>query len=549
MAKKQVIFGDAGRLKMLEGMKKLHEAVAGTLGPKGRNVIFPKSYGPPQVTNDGVTIAKEFDLEDPVENMGAELIKDVASKTNDAAGDGTTTATVLTYAMISEWLREIRSGINAVELKNGMKLAANEVIKELVAQSRPVETSEEIASVATISAQNAEAGQIIADAMDKVKRDGVITIEEGKTFGMNVTVTEGMQFKSGYISPYMITDAEKMEARYTDVPVLITDKKISSTKDILKILEALLQSGKRELVIIAEDIDSEALTTVVLNKLKGVFSVLAIKAPGFGERRKENLVDIALLTGASVVSEEVGLKLESVGMEVLGKIDSVTSTKETTTIVATQADKSEIEHRIVEIRRMIDKTESSYDSEKMKERLARLGSGVAVIKVGAATEVEMKELKLRLEDALNSTRAAVEEGIVPGGGVALLKAGKVLDTFKAPNSDQQIGVEIVKRALKYPTQKIAENAGQEGSVIINKVLEHPEFQYGYDAAKNEFTDLVAAGIIDPTKVPRTALENATSIAGMFLTTEAVIYEVPGTKEAPMGGGMWGMGWMGGMGMM
>jgi chaperonin GroEL len=418
-----------------------------------------------------------------------------------------------------------------------MRLAAAEVTKELVAQSRPVTTSEEIASVATISAQNAEAGQIIAEAMDKVKRDGVITIEEGKTFGMTVTITEGMQFKSGYISPYMITDTEKMEARYADIPVLITDKKISSTKDIIKLLEALLQSGKREMVIIAEDIDSEALTTVVLNKLKGVFSILAIKAPGFGERRKENLADIALLTGASVVSEEIGLKLEHVGLEVLGKIDSITATKETTTIVATQADKSEIEHRIVEIRRMIDKTDSAYDSEKMKERLARLGSGVAVIKVGAATEVEMKELKLRLEDALNSTRAAVEEGIVPGGGVALLKAGKILDKFKAPNSDQQIGVEIVKRALKYPTQKIAENAGQEGSVIINKILEHKEFQYGYDAAKNEFTDLVAAGIIDPTKVPRTALENATSIAGMFLTTEAVIYEVPGTKESPMGGGM------------
>lgn len=549
MTKKQVIFGDVGRLRMLDGMKKLHDAVAGTLGPKGRNVVFSKSYGPPQVANDGVTIAKEFDLEDPVENMGAELIKDVASKTNDAAGDGTTTATVLTYAMIAEWLREIRSGINAIELKNGMRLAAAEVTKELVAQSRPVTTSEEIASVATISAQNAEAGQIIAEAMDKVKRDGVITIEEGKTFGMTVTITEGMQFKSGYISPYMITDTEKMEARYADIPVLITDKKISSTKDIIKLLEALLQSGKREMVIIAEDIDSEALTTVVLNKLKGVFSILAIKAPGFGERRKENLADIALLTGASVVSEEIGLKLEHVGLEVLGKIDSITATKETTTIVATQADKSEIEHRIVEIRRMIDKTDSAYDSEKMKERLARLGSGVAVIKVGAATEVEMKELKLRLEDALNSTRAAVEEGIVPGGGVALLKAGKILDKFKAPNSDQQIGVEIVKRALKYPTQKIAENAGQEGSVIINKILEHKEFQYGYDAAKNEFTDLVAAGIIDPTKVPRTALENATSIAGMFLTTEAVIYEVPGTKESPMGGGMWGMGWMGGMGMM
>lgn len=551
MGKKQVMFGDAGRLKMLDGMKKLHEAVAGTLWPQGRNVIFSKSYGAPQVTNDWVTIAKEFDLEDPVENMGAELIKDVASKTNDAAGDGTTTATVLAYAMISEWLREIRSGINAVELKNGMKLAATEVIKELTAQSRDVSTSEEVASVATISAQNSEAGKIISEAMDKVKRDGVITIEEGKTFGMTVTVTEGMQFKSGYISPYMITDTEKMEARYTDVPVLITDKKISSTKDILKILEALLQSGKREMVIIAEDIDSEALTTVVLNKLKWVFSVLAIKAPWFGERRKENLADIALLTWSSVVSEEIGLKLETVGVEVLGKIDSITATKDITTIVATQASKDEIEQRILEIRRVIDKTESSYDKEKMLERLARLGSGVAVIKVGAATEVEMKELKLRLEDALNSTRAAVEEGIVPWGGVALLKAGRVLDTLKAPNNDQQIGVSIVQRALKYPTQKIAENAGQEGALVINKILEHPEFQYGYDAAKNEFTDLVAAGIIDPTKVPRTALENATSIAGMFLTTDAVIFEVPDTDKpsSPMGGGMWGMGWMGGMGMM
>jgi chaperonin GroEL len=548
MAKKQVLFGDAGRLKMLEGVKKLHEAVSATLGPKGRNVVFPKSYGAPQVTNDGVTIAKEFDLEDPIENMGAELIKDVASKTNDAAGDGTTTATVLTYAMISEGLREIRSGINAIELKNGMKLAASEVSKELTKHSRPVKTSEEIAAIATISAQNEEAGKIIADAMDKVKRDGVITVEEGKTFGMTVTVTEGMQFKNGFVAPYMITDAEKMEARYTDVPVLITDKKISSTKDILKILESLLQSGKRELVIICEDIDGEALTTVVLNKLKGVFSILAIKAPGFGDRRKENLADLALLTGAAVVTEEIGLKLDTVGLEVLGKIDSIVATRETTTIVATQASKKEVEARAEEIRRMIDKSDSDYDKEKMAERLARLVGGVAVIKVGAATEVEMKELKLRLEDALNSTRAAVEEGIVPGGGVALLKAAKILDNFKAPNSDQQIGVEIVKRAMRYPTKKIAENAGQEGAVIVNTILEHKDFSYGYDAAKNVFVDLIKEGIIDPTRVPRIALENSVSIAGMFLTTEAVIYELPEKEkpQMPMGGGM---GWMGGMGMM
>jgi chaperonin GroEL len=539
MAKKQVLFGDAGRLKMLEGVKKLHEAVSATLGPKGRNVVFPKSYGAPQVTNDGVTIAKEFDLEDPIENMGAELIKDVASKTNDAAGDGTTTATVLTYAMISEGLREIRSGINAIELKNGMKLAASEVSKELTKHSRPVKTSEEIAAIATISAQNEEAGKIIADAMDKVKRDGVITVEEGKTFGMTVTVTEGMQFKNGFVAPYMITDAEKMEARYTDVPVLITDKKISSTKDILKILESLLQSGKRELVIICEDIDGEALTTVVLNKLKGVFSILAIKAPGFGDRRKENLADLALLTGAAVVTEEIGLKLDTVGLEVLGKIDSIVATRETTTIVATQASKKEVEARAEEIRRMIDKSDSDYDKEKMAERLARLVGGVAVIKVGAATEVEMKELKLRLEDALNSTRAAVEEGIVPGGGVALLKAAKILDNFKAPNSDQQIGVEIVKRAMRYPTKKIAENAGQEGAVIVNTILEHKDFSYGYDAAKNVFVDLIKEGIIDPTRVPRIALENSVSIAGMFLTTEAVIYELPEKEkpQMPMGGGM------------
>ena len=533
---------------MFQWMEKLHEAVASTLGPKGRNAIFPKSYGAPQVTNDGVTIAKEIELEDPVENMGAELIKDAASKTNDAAGDGTTTATVLTYAMVSEGLREIRSGINAVELKNGMKSAAYVVSEQLEKNSKSVNTTEEIASVATISAQNEEAGKIIAEAMDKVGENGVITVEEGKTMGLQVDVTKGMKFKNGYISPYMITDPEKMECRLSDVAILVTDKKISGMKELLPILEWLAQSGKRELIIVAEDVDGEALTGLVLNKLKGTLQVLAVKAPGFGDRRKENLADIAMLTGATVISEEVGLKLEEVDISVLGHVDSVVATKDDTTIVASQADDKELEARVAEIQKMIKASDSEYDREKMAERLARIAGGVAVIRVGAASEVEMKELKLRLEDALNSTRAAVEEGIVPGGGVALLRAAQTLENFEALNPDQQIGVNIVRRALAYPTRKIAENAGEEGAVIVRDILQDSTFGHGYDASSGEYVDLIAKGIIDPTKVARTALENAVSIAGMFLTTEAIISDIP-EPETPMPdmSGMWGG--MGGMPMM
>jgi len=550
MSKKQISFGDDGRLQMFEGMEKLYNAVASTLGPKGRNAIFPKSFGAPQVTNDGVTIAKEIELSDPIENMGAELIKDAASKTNDAAGDGTTTATVLTYAMISEGLREIRSGINAVELKNGMKAACEVISQEIERNAKEVKTSAEVGSVASISAQNDQAGAIIAEAMDKVGENGVITVEEGKTFGMEVEVKEGMQFKNGFLSPYMVSDPEKMVAELKDVPVLVTDKKISSLKDLLPILEWLHGQGKRDLVVIAEDVDGEALTGIVLNKLKGVLNVLAIKAPGFGDRRKENLDDIAILTWATVVREEVGLKMGEVGPEVLGMAESVTSTKDDTTIVANGADKNEIEGKIMEIRNMITESDSDYDKEKMQERLARLAGWVAVIKVGAASEVEMKELKLRIEDALNSTRAAVEMGIVPGGWVALLKATKALDNFKALNSDQQIGVSIVARALAYPARKIAENAGQEGAVIVNNIVNNDNVNYGYNAASWEYVDLVEAGIIDPAKVAITALANATSIAGMFLTTEAIISDIPEPESsAPMPdmggmGGMWGMGWMG-----
>lgn len=544
MSKKEVSFGDDGRLKMFAGMEKLYKAVASTLGPKGRNAIFPKSYGAPQVTNDGVTIAKEIELTDSIENMGAELIKDAASKTNDAAGDGTTTATVLTYAMVSEGLREIRSGINSVELKNGMKAAAYVVSEELTKNSKHVKTTEEIASVATISAQDPEAGAIIAEAMDKVGENGVITVEEGKTMGLEVDVTKGMKFKNGFISPYMITDPEKMEARFSDVAILVTDKKVSSMKELLPVLEGLAHQGKRELVIIAEDVDGEALTGIVLNRLKGTLQVLCVKAPGFGDRRKENLRDIALLTWATVVSEEIGLKLDEVDSSVLGYVDSIVATKDDTTIVANKADPKELEARIAEIQNMIKKTDSDYDREKMQERLARIAGGVAVIRVGAASEVEMKEKKLRLEDALNSTRAAVEEGIVPGGWVALLRASASLEKFHALNSDQQIGVDIVRRALSYPTRKIVENAGEEDAVVVRDILAHKEFSYGYDASKGEYVDLVKAGIIDPTKVARTALENAVSIAGMFLTTEAVIYDLP-EPEKPMPD----MGGMGGMPMM
>ena len=541
---KTIHFGDEARLKMFVGIEKVAKTVSATIGPKGRNVIFSKGYGAPQVTNDGVTIAKEIELEDKIENMGAELIKEAASRTNDAAGDGTTTATLLTYAMVREGLREIRSGINAIELKNGMKKAGEAVVAELESVAKHLSTKDEIEQVATISAQDSEVGTIISDAMDKVGKDGVITVEEGQTFGLSVELTEGMKFENGYISPYMVSDTEKMEARMSDAHILITDKKISSLKDILPVLEGLSAMGKRELVIIAEDVDGDALTGIILNKLKGVLSVLAIKAPGFGDRKKEMLKDLAVLTGATVITEELGYKLDMATSEHLGRAKSIIARKDATTIIGGGGDKSRIEARVSEIRTQIESTKSDYDREKLAERLAKLAGGIAVIKVGAASEVEMKEKKLRIEDALNATKAAVEEGIVAGGGVALLKASSVLAGLKLINRDQEIGAAIVARALAYPVRQIAENAGKEGALIVEAIIRSKDANYGYDAAKDEFVDMIKVGIIDPKKVARCALENAISVAGMFLTTEALIVENPKAPEPAGhdlgGGGMGGM---------
>ena len=541
---KTIHFGDEARLKMFVGIEKVAKTVSATIGPKGRNVIFSKGYGAPQVTNDGVTIAKEIELEDKIENMGAELIKEAASRTNDAAGDGTTTATLLTYAMVREGLREIRSGINAIELKNGMKKAGEAVVAELESVAKHLSTKDEIEQVATISAQDSEVGTIISDAMDKVGKDGVITVEEGQTFGLSVELTEGMKFENGYISPYMVSDTEKMEARMSDAHILITDKKISSLKDILPVLEGLSAMGKRELVIIAEDVDGDALTGIILNKLKGVLSVLAIKAPGFGDRKKEMLKDLAVLTGATVITEELGYKLDMATPEHLGRAKSIIARKDATTIIGGGGDKSRIEARVSEIRAQIESTKSDYDREKLAERLAKLAGGIAVIKVGAASEVEMKEKKLRIEDALNATKAAVEEGIVAGGGVALLKASSVLAGLKLINRDQEIGAAIVARALAYPVRQIAENAGKEGALIVEAIIRSKDANYGYDAAKDEFVDMIKVGIIDPKKVARCALENAISVAGMFLTTEALIVENPKAPEPAGhdlgGGGMGGM---------
>ncbi|HRI36282.1 MAG TPA: chaperonin GroEL [bacterium] len=543
MAKK-IHFSDDARMKMFAGMEQIAQTVVATIGPKGRNVIFSKGYGAPQITNDGVTIAKEIELEDKVENMGAELVKEAASKTNDAAGDGTTTATLLTYAMAKEGLREIRSGINAIELKNGMKKAGAAVTEELARNSKTISTKEEIAQVATISAQDSEVGAIISEAMDKVGKDGVITVEEGQTFGLSVEVTEGMKFDNGYVSPYMITESEKMEARMQDAMILLTDKKVSSMKDILPLLEQLAQSGKRELVIIADDIDGDALPGIILNRLKGVFTILAIKAPGFGDKKKDMLQDIAVLTGATVISDTIGYKLEDAGIQHLGRAKSVVSRKDSTVIVGGQGDKDLINRRVNEIRVQMDQTKSDYDRDKLAERLAKLAGGIAVIKVGAASEVEMKEKKLRIEDALNATKAAVEEGIVAGGGVALLKASRALTDMKFDNADQKIGAEIVARALAYPVRQIAENAGKEGAVVVDHIRANADANYGYDAASDTFVDMIKTGIIDPKKVARTALENAISISGMFLTTEAVIVEVPKPEAhshgAPDMGGMGGM---------
>lgn len=552
MAKK-IIFWDEARLKMFAWIEKISKTVSATIWPKWRNVIFSKWYWAPQVTNDGVTIAKEIELEDKIENMWAELVKEATSKTNDAAWDGTTTATILTYAMIKEWLREIRSGINAIELKNGMKKAWELVEAELAKNTKAINTKEEIEQVATISAQDKEVGKIISEAMEKVGKDWVITVEEGQTFGLEVELTEGMKFDNGYISPYMITDGEKMESRIDDARILITDKKISSLKDLLPVLEQLASTGKRDLVIIADDIDWDALAWIILNKLKWVLNILGIKAPGFGDRKKEMLKDLAILTWATVITDELGYKLEHASLEHLGSAKAVVSTKDNTTIIGWAWDKELINRRVNEIKTQIENTKSDYDKEKFQERLAKLAWGIAVIKVGAASEVEMKEKKLRIEDALNATKAAVEEWIVAGGWVALLKASRVLDNVDLGNKDQNIGIHIVARALSYPVKQIAENAWKEWAIIVDEIRRNADINHWFDASTDDFKDMVKAWIVDPKKVTRSALENAISISGMFLTTEAVISEIPKEDNhnhdmwAGMGG-MWGMWWMGGMWM-
>ncbi|MCF7846062.1 MAG: chaperonin GroEL [Candidatus Peribacteraceae bacterium] len=541
---KDIYFSEEARKKLFRGVTKLADAVRITMGPKGRNVILEKSYGSPTITNDGVTIAKEIELEDKFENMGAEMVKEVASKTNDAAGDGTTTATVLAHAIIAEGLKYLTAGANAMNLKAGIAKATKAVVAELEKLAEPVKTKEQQKQVATISAQSEEVGEIIAEVLEKVGENGVVTVEEGQTLGLETDVVEGMQFDNGYVSPYFITNTQSLKAEFEDAQILITDKKISSIQEILPLLEKLAQSGKKELVIIAEDVEGEALATLVVNKLKGGFSTLAVKAPGFGERRKAMLADIAALTGGRVISEEVGLKLENTELADLGRASKIISDKENTTIVGGKGEKTEINARVAEIKNELENSTSDFDKEKLSERLAKLTGGVGVIKVGAATEVEQKEKQHRVEDAVEATKAAVEEGIVAGGGVALIRAKKILEKLAADeaDADEKVGIEIIAKALEIPVRQIAENAGEDGGAILAKIAEAKNVNEGFDAATGKFVDLVAAGIIDPKKVTRSALENASSIAGIFLTTEAAIADKPKKEEStpPMGGGMGGM---------
>ncbi len=532
---KQIIFGDDSRQRMLAGVEKLARAVKVTLGPKGRNVVLDKKYGAPLVTNDGVTIAREIELPDPYENMGAQMVKEVSTKTNDVAGDGTTTATLLAEAIIREGLRNLTAGANPMQLKLGIEKAVNVLVEELEKMAIKIgDSKEKVAQVATISAQNPEVGNLIADIMEMVGNDGVIQVEESQTMGLEKEVVEGMQFDQGYVSPYFITDPARMEAVYDDAHILITDKKISSIQDVLPILEKVAQTGKKEIVIIAEEIEGEALATFVLNKIRGVFSILAIKAPGFGDRRKEMLKDIAVLTGGTLISEELGLKLDSAELEHLGQARRIVADKDKTVIIEGRGDKEDIESRVAELKIMISKTTSDYDKEKLIERLAKLAGGIGVVKVGAATEVELKEKKLRIEDALNATRAAVEEGIVPGGGVALLLAGKALDSLAGADADETTGINIIKNVLGAPLMQIAANAGKEGAVVVDKVMNAGE-GIGYDAAKDTYVNMVEAGIIDPKKVVRSAIQNAASVAAIFLTVEAAACDIPEEKPA-MGGG-------------
>lgn len=544
MAAKDVYFASDARDRMLRGVNILANAVKVTLGPKGRNVVIEKSFGAPRSTKDGVSVAKEIELTDKFENLGAQLIREVASKTNDKAGDGTTTATVLAQAIVVEGLKSVAAGMNPMDLKRGVDKAVARVIEEIKANAKKVSANSEIAQVGTISANgDTEVGEMIARAMEKVGNEGVITVEEAKTAETELDVVEGMQFDRGYLSPYFITNAEKMEADLEEPLILLFEKKLSSLQPLLPVLEAVVQSG-RPLLIIAEDVEGEALATLVVNKLRGGLRVAAVKAPGFGDRRKAMLEDIAILTGGQLISEDLGIKLENVTVDMLGRAKKVTITKENTTIVDGAGDKAGIEGRVAQIKRQIEDTTSDYDREKLQERLAKLAGGVAVIRVGGATEVEVKERKDRVDDALNATRAAVEEGIVPGGGVALLKASKVLDGFKGDNDDQEAGVAIVRRALQAPIRQISENAGVEGSIVVGKVLENASPSFGFNAQTEEYVDLVQAGVIDPAKVVRTALQDAASVAGLLITTEAAIVEAP-KKNAPAAPG----GMPGGMGDM
>jgi len=544
---KQIIFGEEARRALMRGVDKLANAVKVTLGPRGRNVVLDKSYGTPTITNDGVTIAKEISLKDKVENMGAEIVKEVASKTNDVAGDGTTTATILAQAMVREGLRVVAAGANPMGIRHGIEKATKRAVEALNELATKISKKEEITQVATISAQDEEVGKLIAEIMEKVGKEGVMKVEESKTFGLSYEIVEGMQFDDGYISPYMVTDQEKMRAEIQDPYILVTDQKISTIKDIVQLLEKLLGKGKKDFVIIADDIEGEALATLVVNKLRGAINVLALKAPGFGDRKKAMLEDIAILTGAEVISSDKGMKLESVELAMLGRADRVSSTKDDTTIVGGKGTKQAISNRLAQIKAQIDQVDSDFDREKLEERLAKLATGVAVIRVGAATEVEQKEKQHRIEDAIQATKAAVEEGIVPGGGVALLRAQSALQSMRL-SEDEQIGMRIVYRALEEPIRLIAQNAGVDGSVVVEKVRSKGN-AFGYNAATDEYEDLIKAGIIDPKKVTRSALQNAASAASMLLTTEAVVTDIPEKKDSAPGypgGGMPGMGGMGGM---
>ena len=544
---KQLVFSEEARRALIKGVDTLAKAVVTTLGPKGRNVALDRKFGSPTITHDGVTVAKEIELEDPFENMGAQLLKEAATKTNDIAGDGTTTSTVLAHSIVTNGMKNLAAGANPMLLKLGILAAAEAVAKEISLRAIEVETREDIANVASISAQDRSIGELIADVMDKVGKDGVITVEESKGLEFETEFVEGMQFDRGYLSAYFITDPESMLASIEEPYILIHDKKISAAQDIVPILEKLVQIGKRELVIIAEDIDGEALATLVLNKLRGMLNVLAVKAPGFGDRRKAMLQDIAILTGGTVVTEEMGRKLESVTLEDLGRAEKIVSTKDDTTVIGGKGDLVGIKGRIEQIRVEIDKSTSDYDSEKLQERLAKLSGGVAIIRVGAATETELKEKKHRVEDALSATRAAVEDGIVPGGGVALINAMSVLDELKMDYNDAQIGVSIVRDALEVPMRKIAANAGKDGAVVLENVrrkqVETGDFNLGYNVLTEEYTDMVKDGVIDPAKVTRGALENAASIAAMILTTEALITDIPEAAPSMPGGGPGGMGGM------